>query len=542
MAKVAAAPPAIAVSLSNPGMSALHRAGLAGLWMSLESIESDPEMATALRETGAEWQRTETGVVIQPGPNWKKFLELLVGFSFRLTDDGRLWFLALGHPDEHQDRGVMLQDALLQTFEQHGRTRGAEKGVTGAAVVSIEDEQLLLPYRRLSWYSHMKRADALDLTGLTTVNGWLLPGATQRHIAFGETSLRERPALALALWFAPVGSLYLKINRRTAGVRPQFCLAVPAFSSLSAYADARRYFLHRPVNEFVAAGTAEAAARVLATLAAANLLEGTGLARCDVVSFGVVPWNSQQKTRVDVFEVQADGRQLRALGAAIALHPAVRTIRDLPAANAAKGVGATADANATRVEWRVSPVLDLVTRNVVAGKPWWRGFGDLSADKDQRTQFEVYEFSLWRATRNTQGGIRGMVKQPGNFATDEEIFVSACHEAWHRTLGRLGQRERECGEPFRDLVRRERERYRVGLTHCKNAAVLRATVTDFWSRAGGSLPPLQTGWREVLPLFSNSRWEEARDLALLALASYEGAHGDEGDEEPADADPDGQEN
>ncbi len=532
MARTVAVPGPVTIGLGNPGMSAIHRAGLAGLWMSLQAIEADPTMAEHLGTTGAKWQRTDTGVVIDAGVNWKTFIRMLIGFSFRLTDDGRLHFLALGHPDGHMDRGVMLQDALLQTFEQHGKTRGAEKGATGAATVSIEDEQVVLPYRRLSWYSHMRRADALSLVEPTIVRGWLLPGATERHIAFNETALKESPELALALWFAPVGVLYLKVNRRAAGVSPQFSVAIPAFRSLSAYATARRYFLTRPVTEFVAAGTAEAGARVLASLAAANLLEGTEMARCEVVSFGVVPWSNQQKTRVDVFEAAVAGRQLDSLATAVALHPAVKPS---PRPDAPPD---SQPSLPTTAEWKVSPLLDLTTRNIVAGRAWWRRFSSLVADKEQRTQFEVYEYLLRKRTGNTKGGVRGMVNQPGNLAADEEVFVAACHEAWRRTLGSLGQRARERGESFRDLARRERERERVALTHCKNADALRATVTDFWARAGGSLPSLQSGWRQVLPMLSASRWEEGRDLALLALASYEGAHeNDDEDAETSDAEP-----
>ena len=33
---------------------------------------------------------------------------------------------------------------------------------------------------------------------------------------------------------------------------------------------------------------------------------------------------------------------------------------------------------------------------------------------------------------------------------------------------------------------------------------------------------LQKNWAELLPLFTGSDWQRARDLALLALASYMG--------------------
>jgi len=46
-------------------------------------------------------------------------------------------------------------------------------------------------------------------------------------------------------------------------------------------------------------------------------------------------------------------------------------------------------------------------------------------------------------------------------------------------------------------------------------------ITDLWARAGGPLPGLQSGWQEVLPLLNEKNWRKAKDLALLALASYQ---------------------
>jgi len=41
------------------------------------------------------------------------------------------------------------------------------------------------------------------------------------------------------------------------------------------------------------------------------------------------------------------------------------------------------------------------------------------------------------------------------------------------------------------------------------------------SRAGIN-PVLQNEWQQLLPLIAGDRWQLARDLALLALASYTG--------------------
>jgi CRISPR-associated protein Cas8a1/Csx13 len=132
-----------------------------------------------------------------------------------------------------------------------------------------------------------------------------------------------------------------------------------------------------------------------------------------------------------------------------------------------------------------------------------------------------------------------MVKLPEAFSLDgAETLVRACHRAWRRRQGALGERARKSGERFDDLVRREYDRVRIDFAHCKNAATFRATLTDFWSRAAAGteerparpIQELQTGWQAVLPYLTEERWQFGRDLALLALASYAA---------PATGEPDG---
>lgn len=104
---------------------------------------------------------------------------------------------------------------------------------------------------------------------------------------------------------------------------------------------------------------------------------------------------------------------------------------------------------------------------------------------------------------------------------NERIFIQTCHEAWRRRAGQFGEQVKQSGGSFTRKYQSEYEKLRVALAHSKNATTLRAVLTDFWSRAR-SLPSLQEGgWSAILPLLDDSQWHKARDLALLALASYQ---------------------
>jgi len=109
----------------------------------------------------------------------------------------------------------------------------------------------------------------------------------------------------------------------------------------------------------------------------------------------------------------------------------------------------------------------------------------------------------------------------------ERTFVLACHEAWRRRMGQIGDKARREGSSFHDQVQREFVRMRTSFARCKNATTLREAVTDFWARAGGPIAPLQQGWSDVLILMDEKNWRTAKDLALLALASYKPASKDE---------------
>ncbi len=70
-------------------------------------------------------------------------------------------------------------------------------------------------------------------------------------------------------------------------------------------------------------------------------------------------------------------------------------------------------------------------------------------------------------------------------------------------------------------MKREYERLRLAFAGAKTADSFRHALTDLWSRAGSN-SVLKETWPQVLPLLSVDKWQLARDLALLALASYQG--------------------
>lgn len=485
------------VDLFGPGMTALHRAGVAGLWMTLRRLEAEAATATALRELGG-WARDDRGVELWWAGDGKAFFAALFAASFRVHKSGLIHLAGLGDPMDQPQHALALHRALLGTFLQHGRTRKADSSTApgGVVVFAIEDDTIRLTFQRVRTYAHQE--SNFTSGGTTDVAGWLYPGAVQRHVALAETRLEEPPTRALALRYAPIGAIFFLVQSRRRIARPQFCVVLPRFDDLAEYADFREQIAAYPWERFHVAGPSAAALRVLAEEEARGLLRRAESATCRVMAFGVVPWSTQQKTRTQVFGVRVGSRTGRA-AFRLADHVFRAELR-----RSEKG----------ELWWSTPQCPELIAANAAADRPWWEGFSGFlgGMSKDDRAW-------LFRLER---GGLGEMVASEDAFPDGpERAFVRACHEAWRRRQGQIGERSRRDGLNFDQLSKREFDRLRIAFGRCKNAAMFRQTVTDFWAR-GGAQPALQTAWEWVLPFLDERRWQAGRDLALLALASYRG--------------------
>lgn len=510
--KALAAPRAgeLRINLFAPGMSPLHRAGLAGLWATLQALETDAAAMHRLRSVGGAWELEPQAVVLRWLGDGRSFFDTLLRASFRVHNSGLIELAAFGPPIEHSAHAVTLHKAVLGTFLQHGRTRKADSSAKpgGVWAVTIDESEppVVDTFQRVFSYAHQEAG--FDPTRPVALVGWQYPGAGARHVALPVTALQEPPERALALLYAPAGVIYFQIRSRRARVRPQYCMVIPDIENLPAYVQTRLSITTFSAQQLQVSGMAQAALRVLVTLESKGLLTDLGGDTCRAVAFGIVPWVKQQKTRVDVFTVIAGReRQLEAFRAAEQLLPP-RLVR--PQRQAGRS-GQMAQ------PWlNIPQAPELIARNVAAGRPWWRDFAAFVESLEPKERAKVFI--------NERGGLHGMVEKVLD-GGPERIFVRACHEAWRRRLGKLAERAAREHLSFRDLASREFDRTRVSFTRCKSAPMLRQAVTDFWAR-GGHQPALQDGWADILP-FLGKRWSEGKDLALLAMASYAPASKDE---------------
>ena len=103
----------------------------------------------------------------------------------------------------------------------------------------------------------------------------------------------------------------------------------------------------------------------------------------------------------------------------------------------------------------------------------------------------------------------------------EESIVRAVHEALRCRYGRIASENVKSPVAMKKRMAREYERLRLGFAGAKTADTFRHALAELWSRAGSN-SVLKEIWPQVLPMLADEKWQLTRDLALIALASYQG--------------------
>lgn len=501
------------IKLNAPGMTSLHKAGLAGLYMTLRAFDE-----TNVKIKGLDWQLEATGVVL----SWQdEALETafqdLIEKSFWL-DGGfiRLTGLEAQKPPTTEQK-YHLYIALLNSFLQFGphRPTGNKRPLSYEV-----DNRLywIKEFAPITKFRHREAVkDFIDTKGRfkesVEAAGWLYPGGGQRHVAHGDTKLNESTEAALALMFAPVGVIYYLLKSRAKGRKARLAVLVPEIQDLELYADIREAFAARGVLDLTASSASDAALRMVITVegnsASNQFAELTGGSFvCRVITFGIVPWNEKQKSRTYVRSV-VSGQLLGLENYRIA---------DAIFKNRWQRIQAKRDRKGNQTEPEryfvtTYSAREFIADNIAQGRAWYHDLATYMSSKESREQL-LYE----------RKEINEMVENASYDDDSERAFISVCHESWRRRMGKLGERARKesLGDSgFKRLVRKEAERLRTALAHSKNAETLRETVVDFWARAGANEALQGEGLLRLLPLFNEKNWRKTRDLALLALISYQ---------------------
>lgn len=491
----------LAIGLFDPGMTELHRVGLAGLYMTLKSLNLE-----RYADVGG-WELTPQLVHM----HWKKkaseFFTPLFKESIQIAKEGYIAFNAhQSHAMGDLER-VELHRAICDTYLQHGKTRKMAK-TEKTILFDFQDKTVARRIKPMSWFRNQDGAKLIlnssgeRLRSAIPLAGWSFPGGAVRHNEFNNVTALSMPSrLFLPLIFAPVATLYFMISHRNRDgswdKRRKAALVIPHINDLEKYSRDYCRYLSTPLKMLHADGLGDAALMGLSLInLKTEMLAALEIPSCSVMTFGSVPWSRQQKTRTGLRQVSnVNTSQLNLFS--LALHYLEN-----------------------RVCFRenddfyvsTSPSHGLIAENIAAKKDWFNGFHELMASQKQA-----------RSVAWERKGLNEMISKMEWDHEADRLLVEAVHQALRNRYGALAKRAQEKGEAVQ--FGREFERIRSSLMRAKNAQTLRGELADLFAR-GGLNKTLQRCWPELLPLFTGADWQRAKDLSLLALASYVG-HGAE---------------
>jgi len=341
------------------------------------------------------------------------------------------------------------------------------------------------------------------------------PGAVVRHQAFtSSTRIEEDAAHVLALYFALVGCLALPVNRGC-GV-----LLVPEVRDLEQFVFVRPLMTPTTVRDCQITSPGDAALQAQVRLRAKRESRQLDLPGFYTSIFQPTPWASQQKSRVlTMYVPPGDELTLSQFEKALEVLPprvVVRVVKQT------KGRGKKKEILEKKEWfWAKSVVLPLVADNLAQGRRWYEGFTRLMIDLDPVSKTPIRDRLVFE-----KEGLNAMTREIPWKEQGESTVVRAVHEAIRRRYARIAEENKNNPVAMKNRWSGEYDRWRLAFAGAKTVDQFRHALCDLFSRAGLN-PVLQKEWEHILPMLSPQRWQLARDLALLALASYTGSGSEE---------------
>lgn len=501
-------PPPLVIALHDPGMTPMLRAGLGGLAASLYAIHQ--------RQQGGRWPAP---VSLGPGRatvdartltlEWgdaapEETLEALFKASFQIRDGliylpGAYHGLPLG-----DDTLCALQSALRRTFLQHGKS-AKKDGAPDVVSILIDEQPTMFEKQRYLEFAHQKAAKEVVSAlkkGAVELASWAYPGAVQRHAMHSSTKWAFSPAEVLCGLFAIVGGISY-----TAGSGA--VLVIPQPSNLVQFAHARPHLTPqtREKTRITGVGDAVLTAETLIRNESALL---DGVAGTTGVLFKILPWASQLKSRGAIVH--------RAQYSDEVLDQYYDLTRTLPA----KIKIAKSDKKGALPSSFValSALRGFVADNLAQGRRWFQDFATATTDDKKPKHLHRYrtrDDDLGALYKDDKKGLTQMLE---HLEVEEQALVRSVHQALRQRFGAIYEEAKKLGsQAIQNRMNRETEKLRLAFAGAKTHDQLRGALADLWSRAGKNAE-LEAHWTIILPLLRRDRWRLARDLALVAIASY----------------------
>lgn len=462
----------IVLSIFDPNTLLPHRAGIAGLALALSAINST--------DAPLQWGVTEDSVKLSWQGSDREAVEWLVQQTYR-SEQGYLEVPALKLDEQGR---YIFTEGVMSTFLQHSKQRNREKQTVPLSFLVEDDKpEIRIDYRPvIDCYYTRDFKEAFNSKGVFKANiplkGHHLPGLVE---CFVSGAYVESPTGFLALLFLPLACSYYQLPGYRSSV------VIPEVRNLREWINLRRRMPGRTYRSFRSSSAGESA---LHFLLQEKLVEDAQMFRidyCEVYQLGSQPWNGNQSyLKQAVYRVQVSDQVLSLYEVASRLLPPRVKLKQ--------------DGNGT---WLAeSKVLALISDNLIANKAWYSGF-----------------FEFRKATTIYPEDRRGLVVMTEHLSPDERVFFDAVQGAFKKYRSQqIDQAKRQNRQPdWEQITNKVIYRLQRPSTQQEFSKALVDFLSQFRSKAVLSNGPQIFWW-----LHQKSNWRKARDLALLAVATYQG--------------------
>jgi CRISPR-associated protein Cas8a1/Csx13 len=475
----------------------MHRAGMAGLWMTLQQLELQfPSPAT--RPGNLSWLLTNCSISLDWQGEDFAVLDWLLRQSFQINEKGLINLTGLDSSSMELINQIHLHQAIGATFLRHNQFY--KSGEQASEDLSVDGITGTLKYKKIAWYAHQHFAEKLCdeagqlLRDYIPIVSWIYPGATVRHAILEKyNKLEEKVEYTLALLFLPLVCQYFiwhsnssKIDTKQAD---KYIVVIPEVTNLIIAAQ-RCWELRRlDYKDLHVTTYGEAALKYYSYDEIENSTEYHEV--CQALLYAKLNKDSKQRSLRNIQDIEAGAKAILAY----------------------KLIDKHFTKN--RLFWdgfiwivKVNFLKGMIAENLIKGVPWWSDFW-IAFNEDTFGDLSKQLFY-------NREGLRSMIE------TDEKMeiyksFIRACHEALRKIYAKIYGRTKEGDAP---RIEREYERIRGELGRCYDQQSFNDFLSDFLSRAGLN-SALYDQWESILPLLTGQvSWEKARNLVLIALASY----------------------
>ncbi|OKH24702.1 type I-MYXAN CRISPR-associated Cas8a1/Cmx1 [Chroogloeocystis siderophila] len=471
----------LTLSIFDPNTLLPHRAGIAGLALALSVINPD--------DVPFAWEVTEDAVKLSWECSDKEAVLSLLQQTYRIQD-GYLDVPALNLDPQGK---YTFTEGVMTTFLQHGKQRKQLKeSITLTFLIDEgqpEISQTFRPVEDCYYTGDFKEAFSSKgaFKSKIPLKGHHLPGLVE---CFAHGAYQESPQGFLSLVFLPLACSYYHLPGYRSAV------VIPEVKNLQQWVRRRQNSVGRTYKNFRSSSSGESALRFLLQ---ENLIQDNRQFRvnyCEVYQLGKQQWDgSQSYLKQAVYRVKVSDEILALYDSAFQFFkPQVRQ-------------------NEKGETWlAISKILPWLCDNLIADKPWYSDFHTFYK------QNELYER-------------KGLVKMTQYLDTLEQTFFDAMQGAFSCYLREQHIQAQKQGRPldYKQVTDKVINRLQRPSTQQDFAK----TTVDFLSRHR-SKATRGVGAEIYQWLHKDNQWKQARDLALLAIASYTGKGKDGQPEIPAE--------